>query len=707
MKRRDFIKIVSLTGSGLILASFVPAVFLKGEGKSKGKFDDPGKGIFAPGPFLRIDSSGEVTIFVAKSEMGQGVFTSLPMIVAEELEVDWEKIKIVKADAGYDYGDQGTGGSSSVRDSYDPLRKAGATARIMLLTAAASLMKASVNDLYAENGSVINKKTGEKLGYGELAEVASKLPVPKDVPLKDPKDFKIIGKRKLRKDTPQKLFGEAIYGIDVKIPGMIYSTVKKPNVYGLKVKSFDKGSIKGFSGIFDVFEVASGVAVTGKSTWQVFKAVESLKAEWIETDTCKFDSDKLIAEAREKLNKPDGIIKKHGNPEKYLKPDQKLLTADYELPYLAHAPLETPNCTIEIKNGKCEVWACTQNPQDLRWQVSQKLGMKEVDVTVHLTFIGGAFGRRFVHDAALEAAEIAKKTGKPVKVTWTREEDMRHSNYRPLSVHRLSGVVKDDKIEMLNHQIVAQSIWAQFASKKLNPNEYDIAEGATEFAYTIPNYQVTGTLIKSPIAVGYWRSVFNSQNPFVVESFVDELAIANKIDPYLFRKKMMPSGSRPLAVLDLAAEKSGWGKKLEKGSGMGLSFFQGYDSFCAQVMEVTVKGNFVKVNKVTVVMDCGLIINPLGVETQLEGAIIFALSAALKGKITVKQGVIQQTNFDDYPIISFDESPVFDIHLIQNTNRVGGVGEVGVGGCAPALCNAIYSATGKRVRKLPIDLANS
>ncbi len=731
MKRRDFIKIVGLSGGGLVLGSFIPATFAKASDGILSPGDDP-KGVFKPGPFIQINTSGEVTIYMAKTEMGQGVYTALPMIVAEELEVDWEKINIVQADAGFDYGSQTTGGSTSIRQSYDPLRKAGATARVMLVTAAAAMLKENTGDLYAELGFVISRKTGKKLSYGELAVEAAKLPVPADVPLKDPKDYKIIGKSIKRRDTPPKLYGEAVYGIDVRLPGMVYAAVKRPPVYKGKVKS---GSMKydgmKYDGVIDVFEISTGVAVTGKSTWQVFKGAERVKAEWLKADGSDlkadgFNSADAVKLAYEKIDHPDGIIKEQGNVVPVFEDSSNTIMAIYEVPFLSHSPLEPMNCTVEIKDGKCEIWAPTQSPQRLRKDAANLLGIDEKDVTVHVTFLGGGFGRRLATDFGVEAVEIARKTNAPVKVTWTREDDTKHGIFRPFGVYALRGVVdRKGNIQAFQHRIAGQSIRAQWSKEPLKPEQYDIASGSTEFPYEMKNFRIEGALVQTPLIAAAYRAVYHTQVPFAVESFIDELAHSRKIDPFTFRKNLMKPGSRELAVLELAAEKAGWGKKLPEGQGMGIAFFQGYDSYCAQVATVQVSGEWrdksgegslpvagsplpvVKVLKYVAVIDCGLVINPDTVKAQMEGAIIFALSAALKGKITVKNGAVEQSNYDDYPVLTFDESPEIETVIMENTFKVGGVGELGIGACPAALANAIFAACGKRARKLPVDLSNS
>lgn len=696
--RREFIKVFSLSGSALCLASFVPV-------KDLFAFGEEPK-IFSPSVYLKIDSDGNITVIVHRSEMGQGVRTALPMIVAEELEVDWRKIKIEQAEGDPKYGDQVTGGSTSVRKSWDPLRIAGATAREMLIAAAAARWNVKPSDCKAENGYVINKLNNKKVGYGDLVEEASKLPVPQNVKLKDPKDYKIIGKRFHRTDSPDKVAGKAVFGIDVVLPGLVYAAVKRSPAFGSKVKSFNADKTKSLKGIIDVRQVSNGIAVFAKSTWQAFKGVENLSVGWTPSPYANLDSETISNKLKEQIASGGNKVEEKGNPDPPDNINYKTIEAVYEAPFQAHAPMEPMNCTARFENNRVEVWAPTQNPQDARRSVANALGLKEEDVTVYVTFMGGGFGRRTHSDFAVEAAELSKIAGKPVKVTWTREDDIKHDRYRPVSMHHLKGAVdKNNKLYSFTHHVIAPSIAAQNWGAQLKPERYDTMGGAIEKDYLIKNYRLSGTIVDIPVPIWYWRSVYHSQNPFAAECFLDELAHAAGRDPYEFRMELLPDDSRLKAVLKTAADKAGWGKKLPPGKGMGIAAFAGYDSYSAQVAEVTVtENNEIKVDKITCAVDCGIVINPDIVEQQMDSGIAFALTAALKGEITIRDGGVVESNFDDFPLLQFSEMPVVETHIMQNTYRVGGLGEVAVGPCAPAVGNAIFAATGKRLRKLPFRL---
>jgi len=699
IRRREFIKVVGLSGGGLFLASYLPHQNLYAISD-----DDPK--IFAPSVYLRIDSNGIVTIIVHRSEMGQGVKTALPMLIAEELEVDWDKIVLEQADADNKYGSQTTGGSTSIRRNWEPLRMAGATARLMLITAAALRWNVAIENCKAENGFVINKLNSKKLSYGDLVEEASKLPVPENVKLKDPKDFKIIGKKIHRVDTPDKIYGKAKFGIDVIIPGMQYAALKRCPILGSRIVNYDGTNAKSFSGVKDVVQISNGVAVVADSTWRAFKGRDMLTISCSTGSDVPRNSEDIHNELVEK-SKTDGYeIQGRGDVNKEVG-GEKVLEAVYEVPFIAHAPMETMNCVAKFENGKAELWTPTQNPQNARSEVAKALGIGEDDVTVHVTLMGGGFGRRLISDFAVEAAEIAKASGKPVKLTWTREEDMKYGWYRPPSMHVLKGSIdKEDKPLKFSHHVIAPSIIQYRFAPDLPPEDYDIFEGTDNIEYQIPNFRIAGTVIKTNVPISWLRSVYNTQNPFAIESFIDEMAFGAHTDPVEFRRNMLTDDSRLKNVLNVAAEKSGWGvgKILPEGRGRGVALFKGYDSYCAQVAEVTVDRNKVKVDRVVAVIDCGIVVNPNLVESQMEGSIAFALSAALKGEINIEGGAVKQSNFDDYEILTYEEMPVVEFHYIKNTYPVGGVGEVGVPPCAPAVCNAIFAATGKRIRKLPIRL---
>ncbi len=696
--RREFIKVVSVSGSGLILASYIPF------NNAFARIGDDPK-IFSPSVYLKIDSNNVVTVIFHRSEMGQGIKTSLPMLIAEELEVDYEKIVIEQSDADKKYGSQSTGGSRSIRSTWEPFRFAGATARVMLISAAASKWNILPENCYAENGFVINKLNNEKLSYGDLVEDASKLPVPENVKLKDPKDFKIIGKRIHRVDTPDKIYGKAKFGIDIVIPGMYYAALSRCPAFGGSVKSFDASKAKSLPGVLDVVQISNGVAVIADSTYHAFNGRDALIIDWEMGPNGKTNSEDIRNEMLSHLKSEGAEFENRGDIN-VIQEDEKQLEAVYEVPFLAHAPMEPMNCVAKFEKGKAELWAPTQNAQNAKSEVAKALGLSEDAVTVHITLMGGAFGRRLVSDFAVESAEIAKVSGKPVKLTWTRSEDMKGGYYRPPSMHSLKGsVTKEGKPLKFSHHVIAPSITQMRFNKNLTAEKSEIKEGTVNLEYQIPNLRITGSLIPTHVPISWFRAVYNTQNPFAVESFIDEMAYAAGKDPYLFRKEMLPSDSRLLNVMNVAAEKSGWGKKLPEGRGMGIAISDGYESFCAQVAEVTVTGNRLKIDRYTAVIDCGVVVNPDSVEAQLEGAIGFALSAALKGSITIQNGGTKESNFDDYSILTYDEMPVVDAHYIVNDFKVGGVGEVGIAACAPALCNAIFAATGKRIRRLPIDLS--
>ncbi|MFZ6033963.1 MAG: molybdopterin cofactor-binding domain-containing protein [Melioribacter sp.] len=697
--RREFIKVFSMSGAALCLASFVPLNSLVASEGDKPK-------IFSPSVFIKIDTDGIVTIVVHRSEMGQGVRTALPMIVAEELEVDWRKIKIEQAEGDPKYGDQITGGSTSVRKSWDPLRIAGATAREMLIAAAAARWNVKPSDCKAENGYVVNKLNNKKVGYGDLVEEASKLPVPQNVKLKDPKDYKIIGKKLHRTDSPDKIYGKAKFGIDIVLPGMVYAAVGRSPAFGATVKNYDDSVTKSLKGILDVKKVSTGVAVFAESTWQAFKGVENLSVEWNLGPNANVNSETINNKLKEYLKTDGDLVEIKGNPDDAEEKNYRTLEAIYEAPFQAHAPMEPMNCTAKFENNKVEVWAPTQSPQEAREAVIKTFGLNEEDVVVYVTLMGGGFGRRTNPDFVVEAVELSKAVGKPVKVTWTREDDIKHDRYRPVSMHKLKGSVdKNNKLFSFSHHVIAPSIAVQNWGAKLTPKQYDTLGGAIEKDYIIPNYKITASIVDIPVPIWYWRSVYHSQNPFAAECFIDELAHAAGRDPYEFRMELLPDDSRMKAVLKTAAEKAGWGKKLPPGKGMGIAAFAGYDSFSAQVAEVTVtESKEIIVDKITCAVDCGIVINPDIVEQQMDSGIAFALTAALKGEITIRDGSVVESNFDDFPMLQFSEMPVVETHIMQNTYRVGGLGEVAVGPCAPAVGNAIFAATGKRLRKLPFRL---
>lgn len=697
LTRREFVKVVGLSGSGLLIAAYVPSSIA-------GAMQDDKPTIFSPSVYLQIDSNGIVTVFVHRTEMGQGVQTSLPMLVSEELEIPIEKIKVVQANADSKYGSQSTGGSWSIRSTFEPFRIAGATARTMLISAAAAKFGVDSSKCFAENGFIVNSVDKKKISYADLVIDASKLPVPKDVKLKNPKDYKIIGKRVHRTDTPDKIFGRAKFGFDIVIPGMFYSVIKRPPVFGAIVKSFDASDAMKINGVVQVIQISRGIAVVANSTWSAIKGRDVLKIEWDLGKNVNISSESIHLEMESHLSKDGFTLEENGTPYANKEGNSKTIEAVYDVPFIVHAPMEPVNAVADITKDKAELWVSSQNPQDAQNQVAKYLQRKPQDVVLHVTLVGGAFGRKLRSDFAVEAAEISNLTGKKIKLVWTRDDDMKYGYFRPASLHSMKGVLAESKVQEFRHHIIAPSIRAQDQGMPKSAREYDIAGSATGWKYKFPYNKVSGTVVNTPVPVSWLRAVYGTQNPFAIEAFIDELAHAANKDPLEFRKELLVEESRLKYVMLTAAEKAGWNNPLPKGSGRGIAIYEGYGSFCALVAEVSIKENQLKVDRYVAVIDCGIVVNPDTLEAQIEGSIVFALSAALKQKITIKNGSVEQSNFTDYPMLTLLETPKIEVHIIESYNSVGGIGELAIAPVAPALCNAIFNATGKRIRKLPIEL---
>lgn len=707
--RREFIKVCSISSAGLFLIAYVPY-------GCKGSDQEIDSTILSPSAYLKIDSNGIVTVIVHRTEMGQGILTSLPMIIAEELEVNWKDIKIEQADADEKYGSQLTMGSASIRQSFTPFRIAGATAKEMLIKAASLKWSVNVFDCYVSEGFIFNKINGEKFSYGELVKDAAKLPIPHNVKLKDPEEYRIIGKRVKRVDTPDKMYGRAKFGIDIEVPGMVYAAVKRPPTFGGSVKSYNASKLNQIKGVLNVLQISSGIAVIAEATWTAFKGVELLEVEWLPGPDKNVNSESIRNSFLEKLNSDGTEFLKVGNFNNIDFKDKNLINSVYELPFQAHAPMEPVNCVADVKNDRAEIWAPTQDPQKMQADIARKIGFRNLfdrifgfkgkDVIVHVSYLGGGFGRKSNSDFGIEAAEISQAIGKPVKLTWSREDDIKHGQFRPASIHNLKGLVnKSGEIVFFSHHIIGPSIKAHLSGGNATKLEdFDDMVAGDSIHYNIPNIIISATNVSTPVPIWYWRAVYNSQNPFPIESFIDELAIEAKKDPIEFRLNLLNRKSRIANVLQMVKEKSEWDRKLQAGMGKGVAIFSGYGSFNAQVAEITVKENQIKLDRVVSVIDCGLAINPDSVEAQMEGAIIFGLTAALKGEIIIRNGGIDNSNFYDYPILEYGDTPLIETHIVQNDFPVGGVGEVGVAASAPAIVNAIFNATGKRIRKLPINL---
>ena len=695
--RRDFLKTSAVVGGGLTLGVVLSTQVDQAQAAGS---------IHTPNAWVHIADDNSITLLSARSEMGQGVYTAMPMLIAEELGVDIRKIKVEIAPVGAVYtnallGAQITGGSTSVRDGWEKLRIAGAQVRTMLVSAAADKWKLDAGQLRAADGKVTGPG-GRSATYGELAAAASLLPVPKDVVLKDPKDFKIIGKPTKRLETPHKVNGTAEYGIDVKLPGMVYASLEQCPVIGGKVASFDAAKAKAMPGVIDVVQIPDGVAVVADSYWRAKKAREALSVTWDEGAGARIDS-ATMKEGIRKAADATIPIKKTGDAGAALKSSAKTLQAEYWSPLLAHATMEPQNFTADYKNGKCTVIGPAQFQQGTQGNVAAAVGLKPEDVTVKTTFLGGGFGRRLEYDFAVQAAQISKAVGKPVKLLWTREDDTTHDFYRPMALHRMAGGLDAaGKPTALTLQLTSQSVTQRAFGLPKGTLDPFMAEAAV-VGYDIPN--MTQELIEhdSGLRVGYWRSVSHALNAFANECFIDEMAAAAGKDPYQFRLAMLDKQPRFAKVLKLAAQKSGWGKPLPKGHYRGIALMEGYDTYMAQVAEISVKDNAIKVHHVWVAADLGRMVNPDTVEAQIQSSIAFGLSAALGSEITLEKGRIQQTNFHDYPILRMNDMPRIAVTLVPSTEKPGGIGEPATALIGPAVANALFAATGKRVRTMPLS----
>ena len=700
ISRREFIKVSAQAGAGLIIGFHLPL---------KGANAPAATSTFSPNAFLSINSEGIITVAVTKSEIGQGIHTGLPMLVAEELHADWSKIRIEMPIAHERYGSMSTGGSRGIRSMWTPLRKAGAIAREMLITAAAQTWGVTPGTCRAEQGTVIHTSTGNRLGYGELAAKAATLPIPDEVALKDPQDYTVLGTSIPRLDIPDKVNGRAIYGIDVKLPGMLTATVVHSPYFQGKLASFDDAQARTIDGVVKIFPIDSGLAIVARDTSAAFTAAKAVKIVWAKGPNGELDSEGISRLLAEKVNEQALVARDVGDAGQALSKARKTIEAVYEVPYLAHATMEPMNCTAHVTAKKCEIWAPTQNPQGAQRVAARITGLPTDSVAVHTTLSGGGFGRRSHSGFVAEAVQISKLVGAPVKVLWTREEDMQQGLYRPTSYNRFqAGLDSKGRVVAWSHRIVGPSLLRNMRPNR-SKDQLDRTSmaGAANLPYGIPNLLVDNVVVDIGVPLWWWRSVGNSHNAFLTESFIDEVAHAAKADPFSFRRDLLQDHPRHRGVLELAAAKAGWDKRLRKSRGRGIAVHESYGSFVAQVAEVSVdKAGQLRVHRVVCAIDCGQVVNPDSVKAQMEGSIVFGLTAALYGAITLKDGKVQQSNFHNYKMLRMDEMPAVEVYILPSTESPGGVGEPGTPPIAPAVTNAIFDATGKRVRRLPIGSQN-
>lgn len=707
--RREFLKSSAVIGGGLVVAFCVPVAGRFANAKAT-------ESTFVPNAFLRVGSDDTVTVLIAHSEMGQGIWTALPMLIAEELDADWSKIRVEHAPAAKDYlhtvfGAQMTGGSSSVWSEFERYRQAGAAARAMLMQAAASRFKVPLEQVHTENGVVV--AGSNRARYGELADDAGKLKAPDSgsLKLKEAKDWRVIGKPTKRLDTPEKVNGSAKFGMDVQFEGLLTALVMRAPVFGATVKSFDAGAAKAIPGVRHVVQVPTGVAVVADHYWAAKQGRDALKVDWDVGTNATLDSTKLREEFVKLAATPGTAAAQKGDVSAALPKVAKTLEATYAVPYLAHAPMEPLNCTVKIAKDQCDVWTGTQF-QTMDQQITAQIsGLKPEQVNIHTTFLGGGFGRRAnpTSDFVAEAVQVAKAAGAPVKTVWTREDDIRGGYYRPAFVHRAKiGLDKQGLPVAWQHVLVGQSILAgtPFEAMMVKDGiDSTSVEGVADSPYlkAIADHRVGLHSPKTGIPVLWWRSVGHSHSAFVMESLIDELAHAAGKDPVSYRRLLLKDHPRHLGTLNLAVEKAG--KPPAPGRARGVAVHESFGSYIAQVAEVSVEKGAIRVHRVVCAVDCGIAVNPLMIEAQLQSAVAFGLSAALQSELTLKEGRVQQSNFHDYPVLRLNEMPTVEVHIVPSTEKSGGIGEPGVPPVAPAVANAVAALTGKRLRELPLRLA--
>ena len=711
--RREFLR-VSIGASGGLLIGFCLPGAAEASAAQNGSATS-----FMPNAFVRIGADERVTVIVNHSEMGQGVYTSLPMLLAEELDADWSKVGFESApvDPKYNhpvYQMQMTGGSSSVWSAFEQFRQAGAAARAMLIAAAAQQWNMDAANCRTDSGAVLDP-SNRKLTYGQLAAAAAKLTPPAKVALKDPKTFKLIGKPAKRLDTSEKVNGKAVFGIDVKIPQMMTAIVARAPVFGARMRTFDDSRARAMAGVRRIVAVPSGVAVIADSFWQAKMARDALRIDWDEGPMSSFNTNQMMQQFREQAKSAGKSVRRDGNADAELAKAVKKVEAVYEVPYLSHAMMEPLNCAVDLRPGSCEIWTGTQFQTMDRASAAKIAGLPEEKVQIHTTFLGGGFGRRAnpQSDFVVEAVHVAKAAGAPVKVVWTREDDMQGGWYRPAFLHAIAGAIDaNGKPVAWRSRVVGQSIMVGTpfeAMMDLKTKGYDPSsvEGVDDLPYEIPNLLVESHQMEVGVPVQWWRSVGHSHTAFATECFIDELATLAHQDPYRFRRALLQKHPRHLGVLDLAAQKAGWAKPLPKGRARGIAVHASFESFSAQVAEVSVTEGKIQVHRMVCAIDCGRYVNPGIIAAQTQGGAIFGASAALFQELTFENGRLQQTNFHSFPMLRMNECPEIETHIVESSEKSGGIGEPGVPCAAPAIANAAFAATGKRIRRLPIRLSEA
>jgi isoquinoline 1-oxidoreductase beta subunit len=719
--RRGFLKAAGTT-VGLVLAFQFTGKPARAAALDAAKNPAAASGAFAPNAFLRIAPDGMVTVFVNHAEMGQGIVTALPMLIAEELDADWSKVRTEFAAVAPEYnhsafGIQMTGGSSSTWSEYERLRTAGATARALLVQAAADGWKIPASELTTENGHVLHAASGKKIGYGDLVEPAATLTPPAKVALKDPKNFRLLGKPTRRLDSRAKVTGTAEFGLDVKQPGALTAVVARAPAFGGKVETFDPAPALAVPGVKAVVKVPSGVAIVADNFWAAKRARDAVVSTiaWKLSDDARIDSEAQAKRFAELAKTPGNIAENHGDAPAALKSAAKTIEADYAVPYLAHAPMEPLNATVTLNADSAEIWTGTQFQTVDLMTAATVLGLKPDQVKLHTTFLGGGFGRRATpsSDWIVEACHVAKAAraagvNTPIKTVWTREDDLAGGYYRPMFHHRLvGGLDAQGKVIAWHQTIVGQSFIAGTPFEAMmikNGVDETSVEGAAHSVYKIPARLIHAHSPKVPVPTLWWRSVGHTHTALAVECFIDELAHAAGRSPLDLRRELLPPESRQRRVLDLAIEKSGYGKaKLPAGRAHGIAVHESFGSFVAQVAEVSLEDGWPRVHRITAAVDCGTAVNPLTIEAQVQGSVIYALSAILYGEITLKDGRVQQKNFHEYQVARMNETPVVDVHIIATGDKMGGIGETGVPPTFAAVLNGLFAATGKRIRSLPLS----